>query len=219
MLIMVNMVLNVTAQTKINEGIIVYSVTSWDKNGKEIFDSIYPRAIGVYFKDSLERTEEFQDGRAMELVLIINTKNNNFITLIDSNGKKVAVVNQNESNNQERGIQGKKSYKELPETTSILKHKCKRIRYPDPSGFGNLNIYYTDELNIPVLNPVYFTFDEFNGFAMELEEDTPEFHLIYTVEQIRNEKVDDSKFEIPSDYHIFDQYGNENPVIKNIKDK
>jgi hypothetical protein len=130
----------------------------------------------------------------------------------------VGVATINESETQERGIQRKKNYFDMNESTTILGHKCKRIRYPHPSGFGNLYIYYTDELRIPILDPVYFAFDEFDGFAMQLEENTPDFHVIYTVEVIRNEKVDDNKFEIPADYHMKDQYGNDNPVI-NFKGK
>jgi hypothetical protein len=216
LLLFISNVSNLPAQTKINEGIIIYSVTSWDKHGKEIFDSIYPKAIAVYFKDSMERIEENDDARAMGFITIINTKNNNFVTLIDSNGKKEGIITKNEDNTQERGIQRKKIYKELPDTAIILDYLCKKIQYPDPSGFGYLYIYYTDDLNIPILDPVYLAFDEFTGFALQLEEDTPDFHIIYTVEIIRNQKVEDSKFDIPSDYHIIDQYGNEGPnkIIK-----
>lgn len=201
-------VINAHSQTTITEGKIVYTIAMFDSATKKDIDPSKNQTMTVYFKGDMERVEGVVIDKGVNEVIIIGNKTYSFITLIDSMGKKVAVVSAVEDVNSEHGIQRKKNFVDLNVTKIILGHTCKGVMFDNQYWLGTIFLFYTSDYYIHLLNPIYYTYDKVNGFVMSIEQYMFGLAIRCTVTSISDQKVDDSMFEIPSDYQI-----------KNLKDK
>ena len=124
------------------------------------------------------------------------------IVLIDAMGMKVAV-NQSkeeiEANIEEAGLEDPE-INFIEETKEIAGYTCKKAEVT--SGEDMIEVYYTNEINVPKGMNDNNGFKGIEGVLMEYSVVQEGMVMIMTVKEVKKGKVNKGMFLIPDDYEI-----------------
>ena len=202
----------VFAQSKITEGKVTYSITLPDNLKGD--DKMIANAMGkeqvIYFKGTRSRAET--KSSMGEVVVLTNSEEKVFYTLMNLMGKKIAMKAEEGDMEMVREMLGgdngnkksdKPEVKITKETKKIAGYKCTKalVTYPDMNGEKmEGEVWFTDEVGF--VNPREFKVKEINGFPMEFTYGARGIKIKMSCSGVEAMKVPDDKFVIPEDYTI-----------------
>lgn len=175
------------------EGTITYSISYTDLNDMyEQYEAMLPKEAVVKIKGEFSRIEQAA-GMGGNSITIFNRKKNQLVILMNIMGQKIAV-NQDIQNN----IKTKINY--LDGNKKIAGYDCKKaeIITNTKKGEGSkITVYYTEDIKSSYPSD---TFEKLKGFPMEYQIEKEDMTIKYTVNNVKNEKIPASLFQIPEDY-------------------
>ncbi|MBL0310609.1 MAG: DUF4412 domain-containing protein [Bacteroidetes bacterium] len=200
-----------TAQSKITEGKVVYSVTLPEaKKGDE---NALAMAMGkeqvIYFKGDRSRIETKTS--MGDVVVLNNRADGSMYTLMNLMGKKIAMKMEEgdmeavkASLHPEDNDKAKEPEVKLTsETKKIADYKCKKALVTYPSENGEKvqgEVWYTDQIGFS--GPREFKIKGIEGFPMEFSYNARGISVKMTCTSVESVPVKDDKFQIPDDYTI-----------------
>lgn len=198
--------ISVFAQKKINEGVIVTKQTMHTDNEmvKQQIASMGDMSTTTYFKKGKSRVE-FSNPMSGDVISIINQDANEMLMLMNNPmmgklyAKKALEISDEKLN--------KLKVTHKDETKTFLGYECKRVDVTtEEQGVEvTISFYVTDAFQIPTPETTKFG-DKLKGlpmyFEMEMNQMGVAIVIKYEVTEVRDEKVDDSKFDmsIPEGY-------------------
>lgn len=182
-----------TLQAQDFEGRIVYSVTYEDMSEQmAMYSSMLPKELTITIKGKNVRTEA-PPVMGNTQYSIINVKDNKAYMLIDGMGQKIYLETDLDELTRE-SVKPKVTH--MDETKEILGYKCKMAEVDQGIEGGEpITLYYTEK--IPNVLDQY---GDIKGFPLQFDETNPQFTKIMVAKEIIKEKVDMSKFKIPSGF-------------------
>lgn len=182
-----------TASAQNFEGVITYKITY--ENMSEAmaqYESMFPKEQVTKIKGNKTKVEQ-KGGMGGSTTTIVDGKKGTTTIMMEQMGEKKYYVKEN---NEEEGEKPEIKYFD-DDTKEIAGYECKR---------GEINIgedqppfifYYTEEIQAPKIENKY---KGMKGFMMEYEIETPQFTMILSADEVKEEKVSKGEFKIPSDY-------------------
>lgn len=185
------------------EGTIVYGITLPDAGGENasLMASMMPSEATLQVGKTKSRIE-MKMGMGIKNVTIADKKSKEVVTLMDIMGQKMAMTISADDI--------KKGGKEAPkfklvtldkgDQVEIAGYKCKHAIYEDENG-SQFDVYYTEEFgsenySASTDNP----FKDLKGLMLKYTIAAKGMKMTMTAKSVVKEKVDDSRFVIPSDY-------------------
>ena len=196
---------NVFAQKKINEGVLVMKQTmsSEDEMMKAQFAAIGEMSTTTYFKGMKSRAES-SNPMTGDITVLIDQDAQEMLMLMDNPmgkmyGKTSIALTEEQLS--------KIVVKPFDETRTILGYECKRVDVTTKEQGVEMTIsfFVTDAFEIPTQQTAMFG-DKLKGlpmyFEMKMNQMGMDFVITTEVTDIRDEKVDDAKFDmtVPEGY-------------------
>jgi GLPGLI family protein len=191
---------NPTNPKFISEGIIEYKATPVDPNNS--MAALAPSKMLVKFKDNFSEAEMTAGMGLFATSFISDPGKKQFIHLVKLINQKFALVMAGDSVKKDVDADPKPIIELLSDTRIIAGYNCKKakISYADKSIPG-FDVWYTKELNIQ--NPNWSNpFHDIDGVLLEYQLKRYGLELRFTCTSVSKAAVDESLFELPSDYKI-----------------
>ncbi len=194
---------NPTNPKFISEGIIEYKATPVDPDNS--MAALAPSKMTVKFKDNFTEAEMTAGMGLFSTSFISDPGKKQFINLVKLINQKFALVIAGDSVKKDVDSDPKPIIEKTPETKVIAGYTCKRARisYADKSIPG-FDIWYTKELNIE--NPNWSNpFHDIDGVLLEYQLKRYGLELRFTCTSVSKASIDESLFQLPSDYKIINK--------------
>jgi len=203
----INIFLWVSCGTPVDEGFISEGVITYDA---EVMDtdnpmaSLAPSKMDIKFKDNKSSAEMSAGMGMLTTSFISDPETKTFTQLIKLLNKKFSVI-QNIAEIKKENELFNLQIIPTKETKMIAGYKCKKVRIHYKGGEpSDYDVYYTTDLNIknPNFANPYFMID---GVLMEYKIKKFGLEMKFTAKSVTKQKVDDTEFELPSDYKQISQ--------------
>lgn len=184
----------------ISEGIIEYKATPVDPDNA--MAALAPSKMTLKFKDNFEEAEMTAGMGLFATSFISDPAKKQFIQLVKLINQKFALVIAGDSVKKEVDSDPKPIIEPTNEKKIIAGYNCvkAKVSYADKSIPG-FDIWYTKELNIQ--NPNWSTpFHDIDGVLLEYQLKRYGLELRFTCTSVSKASVDESLFQLPSDYKI-----------------
>ncbi len=182
------------------KGVITYGITYEGDEIDATTQAQLPTEIVVSVLGNKVRNEQISAFYSM--ASISDMEDGSTIVLIDAMGMKVAV-NQSkeeiEANIEEAGLEDPE-INFIEETKEIAGYTCKKAEVT--SGEDMIEVYYTNEINVPKGMNDNNGFKGIEGVLMEYSVVQEGMVMIMTVKEVKKGKVNKGMFLIPDDYEI-----------------
>lgn len=182
------------------KGIVTYGITYEGEELDAATQAQLPTEVVVSILGQKIRNEQISPYYSM--ASISNLEDGSAIVLIDAMGMKVAVNQSKEdidANIEEAGLEDPE-IKFLDETKEIAGYTCKKAEVI--SGDDVIEVYYTEEVNVPEGMNDNNGFKGINGLLMEYSINQEGMIMIMTAKEVKKGKVNKGMFLIPDDYEI-----------------
>lgn len=182
------------------KGTITYGITYEGEELDAATQAQMPTGVVVSVLGNLVRNEQISAFYSM--AQISDLEEGSAIVLIDAMGMKVAVEQSKEEiekNKEEAEIEDPE-INFVDETKEIAGYTCKKAEVK--SGDEIIEVYYTDEINVPKGMNDNSGFKGIEGVLMEYSVAQEGLIMIMTVKEIKKGKVNKGMFVIPDDYEI-----------------
>jgi GLPGLI family protein len=186
------------AQKTMNEGKFIFEISY---PGSEMSDqqlAMMPTEMVMYIKKDKSRME-MSMGMGMTTVVISDNKAKVATTLMDVMGNKIATKSTEADIEKQNADQGDFKVQITDETKTIAGYTCKKAVVTDNEGESS-DIYFCEDIKLEGGNWSQKQFKDINGFPLMYSFKQRGMNMQMTATKIIDEKVDDSKFNIPSDY-------------------
>lgn len=185
---------------KLTEGKVVYEISFPEMDENEKANGMTPTEATLFFKENLLRMEMKIMG--MGTVVISNSKDKSVTTLMDLMGNKLAIKMTGEEMAKERSKMTGSSYQTrlTSETKDIAGYRCKKALATNKDG-NEITIYCTTDIMAVNLGFAE-QYKGIDGFPMEYQMAQNGMNMKFVAKNVTKQKVDQSKFVIPSDYKI-----------------
>ena len=197
---------NVFAQKKMNEGVLVMKQTMSSENEmmQQQFASMGEMLTTTYFKGK-KSCAELSNPMSGDVTAIIDQESQEMVMLMDNPMMGKLYAKQSLKLTEEQLSKIKVS--PFDETKTILGYECKRVDVTTEEQGTEMTIsfFVTDAFEIPTQQTAMFG-DKLKGlpmyFEMKMNQMGMDFVITTEVTEIRDEKVDDSKFDmtVPEGY-------------------
>ena len=192
-------------QKNIKEGFIDFKITYPEIEASNVMAGILPHEMKLMFKEN-KTSGEFTAGMGIFKITLITYPETKIVyQLMKLMSKKYAIKIDSSDL--------KSLYAELPEMTVklvdetkiIAGYKCKKAMVTFKNNIKEeFSIYYTDEIGL--VNSNWCTpFHEISGVLLEYQVRKYNFEMKFSAINVVKEKIDDSVFELPSDYELISQ--------------
>jgi GLPGLI family protein len=185
-----------------SEGTIEYTASVVDDSNP--MAAMAPSKMTVKFKNNKSVAEMSAGMGLFSTSFISNPENKTLTQLVKLLNKKLALV-QNQVEIKKESDAYPVEITLLKETKMLAGYKCNKahVKVKDDSG-TEFDIFYTKELGIA--NPNFANpFHEIDGVLMEYQMKKFGLEMKFTAKSVKKEDVEDSMFEMPSDYKIVTQ--------------
>ncbi|PLX06745.1 MAG: hypothetical protein C0596_13635 [Marinilabiliales bacterium] len=182
------------------KGVITYGITYEGEEMDATTQAQLPTEVVVSILGQKVRNEQISAFYSM--ASISNLEDGSAIVLIDAMGMKIAVNQTKEdidANIEEAGLEDP-VINYLDETKEIAGYTCKKAEVT--SGDEVIEVYYTEEINVPEGMNDTNGFKGINGLLMEYSVVQEGMIMIMTVKEVKKGKVNKGMFVIPDDYEI-----------------
>lgn len=187
-----------TLAQKSFEGTINYGLSYEDLPAEmAAMEAMLPDEMTIQIKGQQSRMEQSL-GMGMSQITITDMKKGSGVLLMDLMGKKMAMEmskEELEKMDKNKKSQKKPEFKYVDGSKDIAGYKCKRALVV-MEGSAELEIYYTEELPKGASK----TYEGLNGFPLEYTIAQGPMKIKVTAEKVKQEKLDNSLFDIPSGY-------------------
>lgn len=184
------------AQTKINEGKIVYNMSWIDLPAEmQAMASMLPNSMTIVFNKNFSKITT--GGGMSQQTTIIDTKKKKATTLISAMGQKFAVESDMDEDEDDSDVEVEIEYTD--ETAEIAGYQCKKAIVK--TEMGNIEVYYTNELEINATTSTQGMFDQLEGFPVKYSVPTGN-GLVMELElkKVEEMKPASDAFKIPDGY-------------------
>jgi GLPGLI family protein len=184
----------------ISEGIIEYKATPVDPNNS--MASLAPSKMIVKFKDNFSEAEMTAGMGLFSTSFISDPAKKQFIHLVKLINQKFALVMVGDAIQKEADEEPKPIIEKKSDIKIISGYTCKHahVTYADKNIPG-FEIWYTNEINIK--DPNWSNpYHELDGVLMEYQLKRYGLELRFTCTSVAKANVDESIFNLPSDYKI-----------------
>jgi len=187
------------------EGVITYNITFPNSNLQAEQLAMFPKTMTLSIKGTKTRNESTS---AMGAITEITNYDQKFmVSLLQLQGKKLAIKKTLAEINQEYDKVAKPVVQITNDTKDIAGYKCKKaIVTMDNNGKKtSFEIWFTNDLGGREMNfgnPVY---RDIEGMMMEFSMQERNFTMKYTAVSVEKKSLPDSSFEIPPDYKLTTQ--------------
>lgn len=185
---------------KISEGKLIYEISFPEMEHDDESKGMMPTESTVYFKENQIRMEIKMMG--MSTVVISNSKDKSATTLMDMMGNKLAVKMTGAEIEKEKSKLNTNKYETrmTEETKVIAGLKCRKAIASQKDG-SEIIIYCTNDI-VATNQGFSDQYKGIEGFPMEYQLSQNGMNMKFMAKSVSKEKVDASKFAIPSDYKI-----------------
>jgi hypothetical protein len=183
------------------EGVIHYSAKFNDSTTLTQMDSMYIGESIFSYKTGKSRYD-FISIRKDTIIIMYNEKTHKYAVLVDREGQRTAFVNPNlnlDSMNHKRAYH---KFEYLNDTKIIADFKCKKALILNKNEKTKRYVYYTPEINAPLVSHLELAYFDLDGYPMEFSQLVDGKELITTVKKVSFKYVDENIFTIPDDYKI-----------------
>jgi|AntAceMinimDraft_14_1070370.scaffolds.fasta_scaffold82667_1 GLPGLI family protein len=182
------------------KGVVTYGITYEGDEIDAATQAQLPTGVIVSILGNKVRNEQVSAFYSM--ASISNMDDGSAIILIDAMGMKIGV---NQSKEDIDGNIEEASLEDpvvtlLDETKEIAGYTCKKAEVSN--GDDIIEVYYTDEINVPTGMNDNNGFKGINGLLMEYSVVQEGMIMIMTVKEVKKGKVNKGMFVIPDDYEI-----------------
>ena len=186
------------AQTKLNEGTVVYAISPTDNDMDEQVASILPKEMTVIFKgDNGKMVMKTGTG---QMVFLLDSKTKTMTTLMDMMGQKIAMKMNEDEMEKKSDKQKETTIKYVDGTKVICGYLCHKA---EATMFGMKEaqiVYYTKEIPAKNVNMMNRGLKGLDGFPLEFILTMKGIGMKMTAKSISMDKIDDSIFKIPEGY-------------------
>ena len=187
------------AQKKIKEGSISYKVSFPELPAEaQAMAGMMPNKLEINFTKDFSRVA--MTGGMVNNTTIIDVKANKATSLMNMMGQKISTA---VDMSEEVEGQEEPEIEYLDETKEVNGYKCKKAMIKTSQ--GNMEVFYTDEVEITAKTSATDNFKKLDGFPMEYSLSTNGMKMLMTVTDIKSEKQDASLFVIPEGYKEMSQ--------------
>ncbi len=182
------------------KGVITYGIAYEGEELDAATQAQLPTEVVVSVLGDKIRNEQISSFYSM--ASISNMEDGSTIVLIDAMGMKIAVNQTKEeidANIEEAGLEDPE-IKFLDETKEIAGYTCKKAEVT--SGDDMIEVFYTEEINVPKGMNDNNGFKGIEGVLMEYSVVQEGMIMIMTVKEVKKGKVNKGMFVIPDDYEI-----------------
>jgi GLPGLI family protein len=185
------------AQTKLKEGSATFKI-DYDLDAQtEQMRAMLPSDANIFFKGDKIVVETL--GGFGEQRTITDSKKGESIMLMDMMGNKMAVKTTKADVDKELAKKGKPKVEITSETKTIAGYTCTKAIVTSSEG-SPVDIWFAKDL--AVNNSFNQGYEGINGMLLEYSVKNEMFNMKMFCTEIKAEKVDDAKFDIPSDYKM-----------------
>jgi hypothetical protein len=131
-----------------------------------------------------------------------NEKTHKYAVLVDREGQKTAFVNPNLNLDSMNHKRPHHKFEYSNETKIIADFKCKKAEIKNKNEKTKRYVYYTKEINAPLVSHLELAYYDLNGYPMEFSQLVNGKELITTITKVSFKYVDENIFTIPEDYKI-----------------
>lgn len=185
---------------KLKEGKASFKITYDLDADKKQMESFLPTNVDIYFKGDKSSGES--SGGMMAQRTISDNKTGDSYTLMELVGEKVALKTTRGEAVSKMSAQGTPEVKITKETKEIAGYKCTKAIVSSKGG-APFDVWFTKELE--GTNGSNVRYEGIDGFMLEYEVKTDGMVMKFTCTSVSNEKVDDAKFVLPSEYRPISQ--------------
>lgn len=184
------------AQTKMNEGKIVYDLTWIDLPAEmQAMASMLPNSMTVIFNKNFSKITT--GGGMTQQTTIIDSKKKKATSLISAMGQKIAMESDMNEDEDEKDVDVEIEYTD--ETAEIAGYQCKKAILK--TEMGDIVVFYTTELEVNATTSAQGLFDGLDGFPVKYSIPTGN-GLVMELElkKVETYKPAADEFKIPEGY-------------------
>jgi hypothetical protein len=186
------------AQTKLDEGSIVFELTLTDNDLDPQVASMMPKEMTMVFKGDKSKTEmKMSIGT---FTIIYDAKAKTLSTLMDMMGQKMVMKLTEEDMEKQKGKEKKTTIKYLDDTKMICGFNCHKAEVTVEGEKDKQIVYYTKDIVAKNANAMKGGLKGIDGFPMEYVMDMQGIGTKMTAKSINKDKIDESVFKIPAEY-------------------
>lgn len=186
-------------EEEITQGVIEFEITYPYYQGSGFMASMLPDKMTMTFKDGVYKTE-VSKGKIFSSSFIVDCNNKKVTNLFHFGTKNIYCVMSEKEVKKLLKKEPRPQYLETNEGDSVAGFLCnKTVAYYEEVEQPDVAIYSTKDISIP--NSNWWTpFHELDGVLMEYEVERFDFRMRFTAVNFTETEVDDSEFEVPSQY-------------------
>lgn len=186
-------------EEEITQGVIEFEITYPYYQGSGFMASMLPDKMVMTFKDGVYKTE-VSKGSLFSSSFVVDCNNKTVMNLFHFGTKKIYCVMKEKSVKDLLKKAPKPQYLETNDGDSLAGFLCKKtVAYYEEVEQPDVAIYSTSDIKIP--NSNWWTpFNEMEDVLLEYEVEQFDFRMRFTAVKFIAKEVDDSEFDVPSQY-------------------
>jgi Domain of unknown function (DUF4412) len=193
----------VSAEKTMTEGVIIYDLKVEGAEELGMMAAMMPTEMTVRFKGTKSRAE-FATGMSETIAINDSKDDKSAVVLLDLMGNKYAMKIDAAKIEEQKASRPEYDAVETKDSKVIAGYNCKKMILINKKNKDEVTVYYTTE--IPYLeNSFNSEFKMLKGMPMEFASSMNNIKMTVTVREVKKEKVDDTAFNVPSDYKITTQ--------------
>jgi len=183
------------------EGTISYSAKFNDTDTLTQMDSMYIGKSVFSYKNGKSRYD-FISIRKDTIIIMYNEKSHKYAVLVNREGQRTAFVNPHLNLDSMDHKRARHKFEYSDETKIIGNFKCKKAEVLNKNEKTKRYVYYTQEINAPLVSHLELSYFDLKGYPMEFSQLVNDKELVTTVTKVSFKYVDENIFTIPDDYKI-----------------
>lgn len=192
--------LNALAQKKVNfEGIVKYGISFEDAGLPPEAVALFKNAeVKLYISPDKQRTD-------INMVMqnstsIVDLKEKTLVNIMDIGGKKYLIKIDEAQLKKDKEAEPNLKINYTTETKTIAGYVCQKAEVVMDDASGTImNVYFTDEIPLNEINPVY---KGLKGFPLEYTMSMGGVTIKFIATSITKEKIDKSVFDVSKEGYI-----------------
>lgn len=182
-----------------SQGTISYEIEYLDLPKNHLLLTLLPKNMEISYRDKDIICQLHDATGFFKMTQIYNDDKNTITTLVKAwNKKYICNINASECENI-FGEMYKLMLEKTKETKTIAGFNCQKITAYAKDNTKPIELYYTNELKVKNANAMT-PFRGIDGVLLDFQIMLCNFNLRLTAKEIKTQKIDNNKFEIPDDY-------------------
>ena len=183
------------------EGEIYYSSYFNDTATLTQMDSMYIGKSIFSYKEGKSRYD-FISNRKDTIIIMYNEKTCKYAVLVDREGQRTAFVNPHLNLDSMNHKRPHHKFEYSNETKVIGNFICKKAEIQNKNEKTKRYVYYTKEINAPLVSHLELAYYDLDGYPMEFSQLVNGKELITIITKVSFKYVNENIFTIPENYKI-----------------